>query len=96
MIILVTISTIVSGVAISATGHYQSLLIGGGVIATVGSGLLYTLNTHSGAGKWIGYQIVAGLGYGLGFQVPMIVVQGSVEPADISSATGMLLCKFSI
>ncbi|KAI6782766.1 drug:H+ antiporter-2 [Emericellopsis cladophorae] len=91
MIISVTIGTIVSGVLISAKGYYQPLLLGGGAVATIGAGLLYTLNIHSTTGEWIGYQILAGVGWGVAFQVPMIAVQGNAEPRDLASATGMLL-----
>lgn len=94
LIIAVTIGTIASGIIISITGYFQYLLIGGAAIATIGSGLFYTLDINTGAGKWIGYQILAGAGFGAGFQVPMIVVQGRAAPADISAVTGMVLCKF--
>lgn len=95
-IIAVTISTISSGAFVSITGRYQPMLIGGGVVATIGAGLLYMLDVDSSTGEWIGYQIVAGLGWGCAFQIPMIAVQGSVPPEDLASATGMLLCKFSL
>jgi MFS family permease len=91
-IIAITISTILSGVYVSATGRYQPMLLGGGVVATIGAGLLYMLDVDSSTGAWIGYQIVAGLGWGTAFQIPMIAVQGSSTPEDLASATGMLLC----
>lgn len=92
-IIAVTFATIASGALITVTGYYQHLLIGGAAVATIGSGLLYLLDLDTSAGKWIGYQILAGAGWGIAFQIPMIAVQGSVSPSDLSSATGMLLCK---
>ncbi|KAI8717511.1 MFS domain-containing protein [Fusarium sp. LHS14.1] len=90
-IIAVTFATIGSGALVSATGYYQPLLIGGSAIATIGAGLLYLLNVNTSTGKWIGYQIVAGAGWGAAFQIPMIAVQGSVKPKDLASATGILL-----
>ncbi|RSL85776.1 hypothetical protein CEP51_003150 [Fusarium floridanum] len=90
-IIAVTFATIGSGAMVSATGYYQPLLIGGASIATIGAGLLYLLNVDTSTGKWIGYQIVAGAGWGAAFQIPMIAVQGSVKPKDLASATGILL-----
>lgn len=96
LIIAVTIGTIASGIFISVSGWYQHLLIGGAMIATIGSGLFYTLGINTGAGKWIGFQILAGVGFGVGFQVPMITVQGRSAAADISASTGMVLCKLSI
>lgn len=95
LILAVTFSTILSGGMVTATGLYQPWLLGGGALATIGSGLLYLLDINTGTGKWIGYQIVAGVGFGAAFQIPMIVVQGTVIPEDLASATGLLLCKFT-
>ncbi|RGP80176.1 hypothetical protein FLONG3_1710 [Fusarium longipes] len=91
LILAVTFSTIFSGGLVTATGRYQPLLIGGAAIATIGAGLLYLLDIDTSTGKWIGYQIVAGVGWGLAFQIPMIAVQGTVDPKDLASATGILL-----
>ncbi|KAK7415139.1 hypothetical protein QQX98_006083 [Neonectria punicea] len=91
MIIAVTFATIVSGGLVSATGYYQHLLLGGSAIACIGAGLLYLLDVNTSTGKWIGYQIVAGAGWGAAFQIPMIAVQGSVAPKDLAAATGVLL-----
>lgn len=95
-IIAVTISTISSGAFVSVTGYYQPMLIGGGALATIGAGLLYLLDVDTSTGAWIGYQIVAGAGWGAAFQIPMIAVQGSVSAKDLASATGMLLCGCSL
>lgn len=94
IIIAVTLATISSGGFISATGIYTPVLMGGAAIATVASGLLFTLDIGTGSGKWIGYQVLAGLGYGVAFQIPMIATQGTVDPADLSPATAIILCKF--
>lgn len=90
-IIAVSFSTVASGALVSATGYYQPLLLGGTSIATIGAGLLYTMSTTTSTGKWIGYQIVAGAGWGTSFQIPMIAVQALADPADLGPTTGMLL-----
>ena len=93
LVLAVSISTIVSGVLISQFGHYVPLLIAGAVLATIGSGLLYTLGLNTPSAKWIGYQILAGIGFGFSFQIPVITTQATVAPADLSPATAMVLCK---
>ncbi|KAK5996966.1 putative efflux pump gsfJ [Cladobotryum mycophilum] len=90
-IIATTIGTIASGVVVTATGYYQPWLLGGGAISAIGCGLLYLLEVDTSMGKWIGYQVVVGLGLGASFQIPVIAVQGSAKPEDLSSVTGMLL-----
>jgi MFS transporter, DHA2 family, glioxin efflux transporter len=67
------------------------LMIGSGVIATIGADLVFTLNIGSSSGKWIGYQVLAGLGLGVGFQIPIIATQAISTAADLSSATAMIL-----
>lgn len=91
MIIAISLSTIVSGGLITVYGHYVPMMITGGVLATIGAGLIYTLDIGSPSSKWIGYQILAGLGIGIAFQVPIITAQATSAPSDLSSATAMIL-----
>ncbi|KAG5992890.1 hypothetical protein E4U54_003520 [Claviceps lovelessii] len=95
-IIAVSVAIVASGACVSATGRYQPMLIGGGVVATVSAGLLYTLDVDSPTAAWVGYQILAGAGWGTAFPMPMIAVQGSVPVEDLATATGMLLFFQSI
>lgn len=57
-------------------------------------GFVYTLDIGSPSSKWIGYQALAGIGIGLGFQVPIIANQAFVDMSEISSITAVTLCKF--
>jgi MFS transporter, DHA2 family, glioxin efflux transporter len=95
LIIGSALATIISGGLISAFGHFVPLLIGGGVIGTIGCGLIYTLGVGSPSSEWIGYQAMAGIGMGLAFQVPIISAQAIVPAADLASTTAMVLCKYS-
>jgi len=63
----------------------------GSVITTIGAGLIYTFEINTGAGKWIGYQIIAGAGSGLVIQIPIIVNQALVEPSDLASISAITL-----
>jgi MFS family permease len=93
LIIATTISMIASGMIISATGLAVPIQVAGAAIGVVAAGLLYTLDINTGVGKWIGYQLLGGVGWGLAFQVPIIVAQAIASPQDISSVTAMVLCK---
>lgn len=86
-----TISSIISGVMISMYGHFAPFLILGASLATVGTGLIYTLSVTSSNSAWIGFQALTGLGMGLAFQVPIIVAQATVQPSDLASVTAMVL-----
>ncbi|KAI1244292.1 hypothetical protein MGN70_014162 [Eutypa lata] len=81
----------VSGIAVSVIGIATPVMALAAFIATLGASLLYTLDLDSTGSKWIGYQIVGGIGYGLGFQVPLMVVQGRAKPQDLAAVTAMVL-----
>lgn len=51
------IFVICGGIATTVTGYYTPLMIVGGAISIVGSGLLTTWEVHTETGKWIGYQV---------------------------------------
>jgi MFS family permease len=93
LILSVTVATVVSGVFITATGIAAPVAVGGAAVATIAAGLLYTLDIGTSTGKWIGYQILGGFGWGAAFQIPMIIGQGTAAPDDISSVTAIILCK---
>lgn len=96
LIVAVTFATIFSGGFISKTGIATPLMVGGAAVATVSAGLMYTLDIGTDAGKWIGYQILAGAAYGLAFQIPMIHAQGNAETDDLAVTTALVMCKFKV
>ncbi|KAL8735015.1 MAG: hypothetical protein Q9166_001140 [cf. Caloplaca sp. 2 TL-2023] len=91
LVIGVAIFTVLSGGLISTYGHYVPIMIVSSVLSTIGAGLLYTLDIGSPSSHWIGYQALTGIGLGLGFQIPIIVAQATVDPEDISSASALVL-----
>ncbi|KAI8977720.1 iron permease [Trametes punicea] len=58
---------IVAGATASATGRYKPQNIIAWAFITVGMGLQSTLSADSATRNWIGFQIVAGIGFGLLF-----------------------------
>lgn len=75
-----------AGYIVIKTGHYGPVVTAAAVITTVACGLLYTLTPSSGAGEWIGYQILVGIGIGLGMQQAAVIVQNFSGPDDIPTA----------
>ena len=91
LLVAASIFSILSGGLISATGYYQPFLILGSALTAVGSGLIYTLDIGTSTDKWIGYQVLTGVGLGFAIQTAIIVGQSSVEPTDLSTVTAMIL-----
>jgi hypothetical protein len=95
LIVLFSLATFGSGRAITKTGIAAPYLTVSSVIVTIAAGLLYTLDVGTSTGKWVGYQILAGFGYGLALQVPVIIAQAFAEPADIAPTTAIIICELS-
>ncbi|KAI4245425.1 MAG: hypothetical protein L6R40_002485 [Gallowayella cf. fulva] len=91
LILGLTLVQIITGIAIGSIHHYVPFMVLGGTISTVATGMFLTLNEHSGHSVWIGYQALAGIGLGLCFTVPIIVVQAAVDYEDVSTATAVIL-----
>ncbi|KFY81392.1 hypothetical protein V500_11456 [Pseudogymnoascus sp. VKM F-4518 (FW-2643)] len=91
LILAITISTIVSGIGLTVTRRPMPFMVVAGVLTTIGVGLLFTLDIGTGSSKWIGYQVLAGLGLGLGFQVPVSAAQATLPQIDIPSGSAMII-----
>jgi len=93
LILAITLATVCSGVGITVTGRPMPFMVVAGVLTSIGVGLLFTLTIGSSSAKWIGYQVLVGLGLGLGFQVPISAVQTVLPQIDIPSGSAMIICR---
>ena len=75
LLISCTVSSTGTGGLISVTGYYTPLMIFCMALFSIGAGLLTTLSITSSFGRSFGYQVLAGLGIGVGFEGGIIVVQ---------------------
>ncbi|KAJ5118824.1 hypothetical protein N7526_010461 [Penicillium atrosanguineum] len=91
LIFSISLAIIVSGGSITKTGYAAPLAVIDGVLATISSGLLYSLDIGTSTDKWIGYRIVGGVGWGLAYQVPINAVHGIVVLSDIATVTGVIV-----
>ena len=76
-------ASLLVGGLITQLGYYVPFMWIGGIVLTVGSGTVFMLDVTSSAGRWIGYQILAGFGSGLGMQVPFLALQAILSPEDL-------------
>ncbi|KAK2603625.1 hypothetical protein QQS21_004206 [Conoideocrella luteorostrata] len=91
-IIAAMTSALGAGIFISKTGLSTLVMVAGSAIATLGCGLCYLFGLDTSVGLWVGVQIVAGIGLGGAFQVPIIVGQSAVLASDLPAITAMMLC----
>lgn len=81
------LTSILAGVYVTIVGYYTPLIIASSALMTIGAGLITTFDVDTIFGRWFGYQIVAGLGIGVGFNVPLVAVQTVLPMDDIPIGT---------
>ena len=81
------VTGILSGIAMSRTGHYKIYLIIGPIVAAAGSLGMSQLDVHSSVWFITLYATVMGAGIGFFFQLITTLVQNDVNPRHIGTAT---------
>ena len=85
------VGSIAGGIVTPKFGYYTPFAIVGSSIMSVGAGLLTTFQVNTGIGKWIGYQVVYGIGMGLCFQVPNLAAQTVLPKIDVPIGLALML-----
>ncbi|KAJ5707545.1 hypothetical protein N7488_007346 [Penicillium malachiteum] len=83
--------TMISGTLISVLGYYLPFLFAGGAISAIGYGLLSLLNPMTPASKWIGYQVLYGVGSGCTTAAPYVAIQSLVNSEQISLSMAIII-----
>ncbi|KAJ6577047.1 transporter [Mycena vulgaris] len=87
----IVLTVITSGQIVGKSGYYWPFLAFAPVFLAIGSGLLYTLNTNTSSARIIGFQILAGVGTGMGMQNSLFAMQVEFRntPKLLAQATSM-------
>jgi hypothetical protein len=91
-----TIIAVVTAALITKLGWYTPFIWIGTAILAVGSGMLHTLEPKSSLRKWLGYQVIAGLGVGIGVQIPFVAVQVVLKEEDVAIGTALVVFSNSL
>lgn len=83
MVVAMIICSALGGLLVNFFGYYTPLMYVGSAFLTIGSGLCTTFTVNSGIGQWIGYQIILGIGAGVGFQQCINALQTVLPLHDI-------------
>ncbi|OJJ42585.1 hypothetical protein ASPZODRAFT_104998 [Penicilliopsis zonata CBS 506.65] len=82
--------SVLTGAAIGRVGYYLPFGVASAAFNLISTALLTTLTPTSSTGVWIGFQILQGVGRGLGFQVPIMAVQNNTPKELVSIATALV------
>ncbi|KAL3440264.1 major facilitator superfamily domain-containing protein [Aspergillus insuetus] len=79
------------GALVTKIGYYLPFAVASGLVVTTGSALLTTLTPYTATRNWIGFQIISGIGRGMGVQMPLLAVQTFTSRSQHSIATGLVV-----
>ncbi|KAL0941888.1 MFS toxin efflux pump [Colletotrichum truncatum] len=87
LLLATVVASMASGALISVIGYYSAIILPSLVLFSVGSGMITTFDLDTPMREWFGYQVLAGLGIGAGFQIGVLVVQTVLPLEDVPVAT---------
>ena len=82
----------VNGAVMSKTGYYMPWYLAGGILAIIGSALMYTVTESSSTSRIYGYSVILAIGTGGFVQASFSVAQAKVKPHEISLSVGFITC----
>ncbi|KAJ4377287.1 hypothetical protein N0V83_000111 [Neocucurbitaria cava] len=90
MVIALVLFGIFTAIVTQKIGYYAPNMLLSPVLASIAAGLLSTLTPNASNGKWIGYQILYGLGLGVGAQSANLATQTVLPRSDVALGTAMM------
>lgn len=82
----VTAMELVVGIGVNKFGVYVPFMIFGTTIYTIASSLFCTLEVNTSTARLVGFQILAGMGFGSSLNICATVVRANVQDKDIPIA----------
>ncbi|RMD39279.1 hypothetical protein DV735_g5851, partial [Chaetothyriales sp. CBS 134920] len=87
----IVLFTIISGGMIAVLGYYLPWVVAGASISAIGYGLLSMLSPSTSTARWIGYQVLYGVGSGSMTAGAYIAVQNLVPAPQIPVAMAIII-----
>jgi hypothetical protein len=75
---------------LTMTGYIAPFMIASSILTATGLGVLSTLTPESSHASWIGFQVLTGLGFGIGMQMPLNAAQTILHISDVSTGTSIV------
>ncbi|ROW03612.1 hypothetical protein VPNG_07165 [Cytospora leucostoma] len=89
------LSAVIGGTLVSKIGRVPPMALFSATLTTVGSGLYSLFTPGSSTGEWVGFQVITGLGRGIGLQMPIVAAQNSISQDELSPTMAFLVwCQY--
>jgi hypothetical protein len=90
LILSLVVAAMLCGGLVQRFGYYTPFMYGGAVLMSIGSGLIMTFTPGTGHEKWIGFQVMLGLGIGMGMQQSNLAVQTVLHHRDVPTGSALM------
>ncbi|KAE8449139.1 hypothetical protein EG329_008523 [Mollisiaceae sp. DMI_Dod_QoI] len=90
-VVALIIGAFAGGLITKKSGYYVPVVILSAIVAPIGVGLITTFEPDTTYEKWIGYQVLYGLGQGMSMQVAPLLAQTVLSKTDVSIGTAIML-----
>lgn len=85
------LGAVLSGAMVQKTGYVIPYALVASALTAIGNGLLALYSPSTPVGKWVGYQLIAGIGRGLGLQMSLLAVQTALDQSLVPVATSLVI-----
>ncbi|KAH6654694.1 major facilitator superfamily domain-containing protein [Truncatella angustata] len=89
-ILALVVSSILAGGFVAKVGYYKPPIILCSVLMAAGAGLMTLLRVDSPNAEWIGYQVLAGFGMGMGMQQSGLAAQVVLKNEDVPVGASLM------
>ncbi|KAI1088255.1 MFS general substrate transporter [Rostrohypoxylon terebratum] len=85
-----------SGGAVQKIGYIIPITLFASVFLSTGTGLLSLLQPDTSTARWVGFQILIGVGFGSGLQMPIMAVQAAMDGEELASGVALMVFSQAI
>jgi hypothetical protein len=89
-VLALVVGSFIGGGITFKSGYYTPTMIISSVVVSVGAGMLSTWEVDSNSARWLGYQVLFGIGLGLGMQQPNMGVQTVLSKKDVAIGSSII------
>ncbi|PWY92986.1 efflux pump antibiotic resistance protein [Aspergillus sclerotioniger CBS 115572] len=85
------VAVVLTGAVVSMTGHYVPFMVLGQIVSIVGTVCLTRLEVGTPTAQWATFLVIAGVGHGMGLQMPFTATQVVLSEDDLSIGNAITL-----
>ena len=91
LVLGMVVAMILGGVLTRKIGYYTPLMFVGSILAPIGAGLISTFKPATEHPSWIGFQVLFGLGSGVGMMQPSVAAQTVLARKDVPIGASLVM-----